>query len=156
MDSIINEKGMLFYEKRKKELYKYFYVAPIFIVVASLLFVIGARNTLQLYLSVFLIFILSGIFVVAMFLFAKRLNRTISGIELSADNNIKFSTFSVLFLKSIVVEINRNELKMSAQKFRINFRETEEGWKVALNCNKHLYLYKNYFDKDIISTITQV
>lgn len=153
MKFIINEKGKRFFEKRDKDLFKYLYIAPIFLFLISVLFILGAKNDFHFYFSIFLIFIFLLIIVFGFISFAKKLNRTILKIFINSDGNIILYTHKVLFLKCIIAEIKINSFKLSAQKFQINKKETEEGWIIKLKNNKKLYLYKGFFDYEIIEMI---
>lgn len=155
MVSTINEKGKLFYQRRKKDLSKYFYIAPVFVIIISFIFVLGAKNALHLYFSFFLILFLTSIFIIAILSFTNKLNRTISNIIINRDGSIKLSTFKVLFYRSNVFIINKNEVKLIPRKFQIDEIEKEEGWLIKLKNNKQLYLFKDFFDPDIIDIITK-
>jgi hypothetical protein len=155
MVSTINEKGKLFYQRRKKDLSKYFYIAPVFVIIISFILVIGAKNELHLYFSFFLILFMISSFIIAILYFVNNLNKTISNIIIKRDGSIRLSTFDVLFYRSKVFIINKNDFKLIPRRFQINEIEKEEGWVIKFKNNKQLYLFKDFFDPDIIDIITK-
>jgi hypothetical protein len=149
MNYILNDLGVAFFKKSEKELFQYFYYILTYIIVFTFISILGAKNTLHLYFAFLLLILGVIIFLIAMFSFARNLNRTISDIKINADGSISLTTSKVLFFKSISINVKRESLKFYPQKFQINTKESEEGWKIILDSKNSFYLYKPFFDKTL-------
>lgn len=145
----INNKGELFYKRRKKELFKFFYTFPFFIGLISFLFVLGAKNKLHLYFSIFLLFILTMLVLFSILSIMKNLNRTICEISID-DRIVNIKSYSILFFESKELTISKDEIRLISKKFRINKKEEEQGWGIKTpNCN--FSLIKDFFHPNLMN-----
>lgn len=151
MNSNLNYIGIAFFKKWQKEVFQYLYYILTYIIFFTFISVLGAKNTLHLYFAFLLLIFGVIIFLIAMFSSARNLNRTISDIKINADESISLTTSKVLFFKSISINEKRESLKFYPQKFQINTKESEEGWKIVLDSKNSFFLYKRFFDKELLN-----
>jgi hypothetical protein len=147
-----NIKGESFYSRRKKELYRFFYTFPFFIGLISFLFVLGAKSKLHLYFAIFLLFILTMLVFFAIFSIMKNLNNIICEININ-DRIVKIKSYSILFLKSKELTINKDEVKLISKKFRINKKDEEQGWEIKTP-NYNFSLIKDFFNPNLMNNLS--
>jgi len=122
---------------------------PIFIIVVSFLFILGAKSKFHLYSSIFLSVVLAAFILFIIVSIFQKLNRTINEVIFD-ENSVEFKTFKIFFLNSKKFKIDNRQIKWVPKKFQIDKNEIEEGWKIKpINKNYEIYLMKNFFDTDI-------
>jgi hypothetical protein len=153
MKSSINARGKIYFQKRKRDLQKFIYTFPIFITVVSVLFILGAKSKSHLYFSIFLLVFLASFILIIIVSIFQKINRTVNEVSID-ENSIQFKTFKIFFLKSKKFKIDKRQIKLYPEKFQINKKEIEEGWKIkVINKGYYIYLMINYFDDDIIEQL---
>ena len=156
MVSIINKKGMEYFDSRIKDLRKYYYF-PFFIIEIPIILLIllffRISNSLIIFLASILFVALTTIYILRLNFHLKRLNKTISDIKFNADESIEFGTFKVFFHKSIDLKVKKENIQIFPKKFIINKKEQYDGWVLKLDNNIELYLFKDFFDQEIINRI---
>jgi len=153
MESSINARGNIYFQKRKKDLLKFIFTFPIFISVVSVLFILGTKSKSHLYFSIFLLVILASFIIFIIVSIFQKINRTVNEIVIS-ENIIEFKTFKIFFLNSKKYKIDKRQMRLFPEKFQINRKEIEEGWKIKpTNESYYVYLMKNFFDAGIIEQL---
>lgn len=153
MKSSINAKGKIFFQKRKRDLLKFIYTFPVFITMVSVLFIIGAKSKSHLYFSIFLIVALASFILIIIVSIFQKINRTVNEVSIDG-NSIQFKTFKIFFLNGKIFKIDKRQIKLFPEKFQINKKEIEEGWKIKVfDKGYYIYLMINYFDDDIIEQL---
>ncbi len=148
MEFSVNANGTKYFRKQKINLLKFLFTAPFFIIIITLLFIMGAKSTSHLYVSIFLLLVLTFIIILTILSIFKKINSTVNEIVIN-ENYIILRTFKVFFIESKDYKVESNQLKLYSQEFQIGKNEVEKGWKTSIN--KHdLYLFKSFFDEDII------
>jgi hypothetical protein len=153
MKSSINAKGKIYFQKRKRDLQRFIYTFPVFITVVSVLFILGAKSKSHLYFSIFLLVVLASFILFIILSIFQKINRTVTEVTIE-DNSIEFKTFKILFLNSKKYKIDKRQLKLFPEKFQINKKEMEEGWKIKpINQSYYIYIMKGFFDSELLEQL---
>jgi hypothetical protein len=153
MEFTINATGEVYFQKRKRDLLKFLFTFPIFITVVSVLFILGTKSKSHLCFSIFLLVVLASFIIFIIVSIFQKINRTVSEVVVDVVS-IEFKTFKIFILDSKKYKIDKRQIKLIPEKFQINKKEIEEGWKIQpINKNHYIYFIKSFFDAGIIDQL---
>lgn len=146
MIHIINQKGKKYFKKWKIESLKYIFLSPLVLVILSFLFVLGAKDKVQLVFSIFLICVFLVFLLFGFLKLLSNVNKTISSIRFESDI-IEFRTIDILWKREKVIKADRKDITFRLKEFRQKRKLALRGWIIQLKKhNIELNLISDFFD----------